>query len=263
MPSYVVVGASRGIGLGYLKNLAANPANTVIGIARNPSAVESIPNATVFQGDLTDPASLQAAASKVAAITQDGAVDHLVVNGAYLSHATEFTPPSGFLGKEDLFLSELQNSMQTNVAGVLYSVNAFVPLLKKSAIKKVVAISTGVADTELYAPSNFTGAVPYTTSKAALNVLIAQYAVEYKEEGIKFLALSPGVVATSPDPSTWTPEIQAGVAKMLGGFTQVYPDWKGPLSVEESVEKQLQVIDGLTQEQSGAFLSHLGSKQWL
>ncbi|PVI01304.1 NAD(P)-binding protein [Periconia macrospinosa] len=245
MPSYVVVGASRGIGLGFLKNLAANPDNTVIGIARNPSAVESVPNVTLLQGDLTDAASLKAAASKVATITKDGAVDHLIVNGAYLSYDTEFITPRGFVDKEDYFLSEFQKAMHTNVAGVLFAVNAFVPLLKKSAIKKVVALSSGLGVPDLLVSSNFSTAIPYTTSKAALHILIAELAVEYKEEGIKFLSLSPGVVSTRPDPST------------------LYPNWTGPFSVEESVEHQLKVIEGLTLENSGAYLSHWGNKEWL
>jgi hypothetical protein len=50
---------------------------------------------------------------------------------------------------------------------------------------------------------------------------------------------------------------------MAAGFTKPYPDFKGPISVEDSVEEQLKVIHGLTLAQSGQFLSHLGDKKWL
>jgi NAD(P)-dependent dehydrogenase (short-subunit alcohol dehydrogenase family) len=86
--------------------------------------------------------------------------------------------------------------MATNVAGVLFSINAFLPLIKKSKIKKVVVISSGLADTELFEPAGMTSAVTYAISKSAANLLIVKYAVEFKDDGIKFLALSPGLVMT-------------------------------------------------------------------
>ncbi|KAF2637691.1 putative short-chain dehydrogenase [Massarina eburnea CBS 473.64] len=262
MPSYVIVGASRGIGHGFLKNLSADPSNTVIGLARNPSAVEPIPNVTILKADLLDPASLNAAASRATTLTPDGAIDHLIVNGAYLGEASAFIAPSGFVGKEAFFLSELQTSMATNVAGVLYSINAFLPLVKKSRIKKVVVLSSGMADTECFQTAGLPHTVAYAISKAGVNVLVAKYAVEFKDEGIKFLALSPGVVGTS-DFRQLSPEDQEGYAKMAAGFAKTYPDFKGPVAVEESVGRQLEVIHGLTLAQSGQFLSHRGNKEWL
>ncbi|CAI6341807.1 unnamed protein product [Periconia digitata] len=266
MPSYVIVGASRGIGLGYLQHLAADPSNTVIGIARTPSSVPQIPNATILQGDLTSASSLHAAAAKAATLIPNGAVDHLIVNGVYASDSTAFINPSEFVGepKESLLLSELQNSISTNVVGVVYAINAFLPLVRKSQIKKVVAISTGLADIKLLEDAEYTGAIPYTTSKLALNMVVAQYAIEFKKEGVLFLALSPGLVQTRDvDPSTLPQEVQEGMARMGAGFAKVYPEFKGPITVEESVPMQLKVIDGLTQEKSGQFLSHLGTQQWL
>jgi hypothetical protein len=53
------------------------------------------------------------------------------------------------------------------------------------------------------------------------------------------------------------------VTAMLEGFKKVAPHWKGPLTPIESVELQKKVIDGLTIEDSGKFLSHWGNKEWL
>ncbi|KAK9495380.1 hypothetical protein V1508DRAFT_409668 [Lipomyces doorenjongii] len=37
-------------------------------------------------------------------------------------------------------------SLEVNVLGVVYSINAFLPLLRKGATKSITAISTGLAD---------------------------------------------------------------------------------------------------------------------
>ena len=50
---------------------------------------------------------------------------------------------------------------------------------------------------------------------------------------------------------------------MFESFKKVAPHWKGPLSPLESVELQMKVIDNLTIEDSGKFLSHWGNKNWL
>lgn len=46
-------------------------------------------------------------------------------------------------------------------------------------------------------------------------------------------------------------------------FSRFYPNFKGPITPAESVSLMKKVIDNITIEDSGAFLSHLGSKEWL
>lgn len=50
---------------------------------------------------------------------------------------------------------------------------------------------------------------------------------------------------------------------MMADFKKSKPDFSGPISPEESVQAQKKVIEGLTLEQSGSFLSHHGDKNWL
>lgn len=201
MPSYVIIGASRGIGYQFLKTLSKNPSNTIIGTVRTVAptlekvAADKLSNVHILPGDLTDNASLVAAAKESAKIT-GGVVDYLIVNGAYLPTDQLGMQPTDYIGKEDYFLGELNASMHANAAGFLYAVNAFLPLVKKSSIKKVVLISSGHADTELMNIAGVSQAIPYAISKAAGNILVMKYAVEFKDEGIIFLAISPGVVLT-------------------------------------------------------------------
>lgn len=52
----------------------------------------------------------------------------------------------------------------------------------------------------------------------------------------------------------------------LGGkFMKYAPDWKGPITPEESVNAMRTVIDKASVEagDGGAFISHFGTKKWL
>ena len=160
-----------------------------------------------MHGDLTDSPSLYAAAKAVSSISK-GTVDCLIVNGAYQSVPTLFLQPGDCTTPETeaLLLSELDISMRTNAIGALYSINAFMPLLLKSAVKKVACITSGAADTSIYEKCGKPDQFPYSMSKAALNVLVAKFATQYKEQGVRFVALSPGYVLTvaeSLDQSTY------------------------------------------------------------
>lgn len=80
--------------------------------------------------------------------------------------------------------------------GVIYTTNAFLPLLKAGTTKKVISISTPGADLDLIVATEGTQDAAYCVSKAALNMVVAKYAAQYKKDGFTFLALSPGLVQT-------------------------------------------------------------------
>lgn len=187
----------------YLKTLSRDPSNTIIGLVRTlgPTeaqvATDKFPNVHILHGDLDDSASLYTAAEKVSALTNN-TIDYLIVNGANQSGATRSLAAGDYTGaeKEALLLSELDSCMRTNVVGALYSINAFLPLLLHSTIKKVVCISSGAADPDVSLKTGLKEQLPYSMSKAALNVLVAKFAAQYREQDVKFLALSPGFVLT-------------------------------------------------------------------
>ncbi|KAF2792457.1 NAD(P)-binding protein [Melanomma pulvis-pyrius CBS 109.77] len=269
MPSYVIVGASRGIGYQYLKTLSKDPSNKIIAVARNVDATQSqvtsdnLANVHVVQGDLTDAESLKAAAKQASEIT-GGAVDHLVVNGAYLSHGTAFMKPSDYVGKEQYFLEEFNASMTANVAGVMFAINAFIPYVLKSSIKKVIVISSGHAAVDFMAVAGVAEAIPYAISKTAVNMLVAKFAIEYKKDGIVFLAMCPGVVLTQAESLDQLPPPAREIYdKMTEQFQKVDPRFKGPMSPKDSVEEQLNLIGRISMKESGSFLTRKGTKEWL
>ena len=50
---------------------------------------------------------------------------------------------------------------------------------------------------------------------------------------------------------------------MVKKFQALYPNFKGPITSAESVAMQKEVIETVTIKDSGEFLSHLGTKEWL
>lgn len=107
--------------------------------------------------------------------------------------------PEDYTGKEEFLASEMTNAMNTNAIGVLCAINAFLPLIRKSSVKKVIAISSGAADIGVTMTASLSGHIPYSVSKAALNLIIAKYACAHRTEGIVFLALHPGYVYTATE----------------------------------------------------------------
>jgi NAD(P)-dependent dehydrogenase (short-subunit alcohol dehydrogenase family) len=74
--------------------------------------------------------------------------------------------------------------------------NLFLPLILKGKIRKVVAITTGLADIDLTLKYGLYEAAPYAISKAAMNMATAKFQAEYEKDGVLFLGISPGVVDT-------------------------------------------------------------------
>ena len=82
---------------------------------------------------------------------------------------------------------------------MIHTINAFLPLVRAGRTKKIITISSAAADPAFVAGTGNSGAGPYTISKVGLNMAVLKYALKYKDEGVIFLALSPGVVDTATD----------------------------------------------------------------
>jgi NAD(P)-dependent dehydrogenase (short-subunit alcohol dehydrogenase family) len=84
--------------------------------------------------------------------------------------------------------------MDTNVLANIHLYNLFMPQIMKGKVKKVVVITSGVADMdwtneyELEVPSL------YAMSKAAMNMVTAKFNAQYKKDGVLFLSICPGMV---------------------------------------------------------------------
>lgn len=83
---------------------------------------------------------------------------------------------------------------ETNVIAYIHLFSLFLPLIQKGQAKKMVAITSGMADTDLVNQFETDSGALYSTSKAALNMIVAKFNAQYKKDGILFLAQCPGMV---------------------------------------------------------------------
>jgi len=167
-----------------------------------------------------------------------------------------------------------------NVLGVVNVIHAFLPLIRQGSVKKVVNLSTGIADLDLINKIDFAISAPYAASKAASNIVVAKYAAALKEEGILFLSMSPGFVSTESnlegewDWAFWNKIVRLMKfwiadpveAQAMGAKFAVYaPHFTRPLTPEESITAVLGVVEkkSIANGDSGSFISHLGTQQWL
>ncbi|TFY83963.1 hypothetical protein EWM64_g65 [Hericium alpestre] len=265
MPSIAITGANRGIGFEFVRQLSEKPDNTIIALVRNPDAAQSLrdlqrSNIHIVKADISDHATVKAAAAETAKISS-GSLDLLINNAAWLPNERHALSLDKY-PSDEILSEDLVEAFNVNVVGVVHTINAFLPLIKKSAIKKVVVISTGVGDTDLTLRTEYATSGPYCVSKAAVNMVVAKYAAECKPEGGPiFLALSPGLVNTQTAPPT--PKQLEEFAAMVASFKKYNPNWERPLTPKESVDAMLAVIHNLKPEQSGSFLSHKGNQDWL
>lgn len=89
---------------------------------------------------------------------------------------------------------EMHKLMDTNVTGNIHFYNLFMPLVLKGKVKKVICISTGMADPEMCNNLELEGGSLYSVSKAAMNLVTAKFNAQYKKDGVLFLGISPGFV---------------------------------------------------------------------
>jgi NAD(P)-dependent dehydrogenase (short-subunit alcohol dehydrogenase family) len=189
MTTTFITGANKSLGYETARRLIAAGHTVLIG-ARDPqrgqAAAEAL-GARFVQIDVTDDASVQAAADDVAA--HEGTVDVLVNNAGV---SGPFTPA------DELTAADAAAVYDVNVFGIVRVTHAFLPLLRKSSNPVVVNVSSGLGSFAVtHDPERVEGrlAAPlYTSSKAAVTMLTTQYAKALPD--VKFNAVDPGYTAT-------------------------------------------------------------------
>ncbi|KAL4982163.1 hypothetical protein BDW68DRAFT_171298 [Aspergillus falconensis] len=270
MSSYVITGASRGIGWAFLSILSSDPSNTVIALVRNKAGTEKRvaeelagrTNIHVIQADLDVYSTLETAAAETSKLT-GGGLDYLIANAAFLTTYDQFDS-LGTLGNDPVALEEnLLASFKTNTVAQIHLFNLFTPLILRGTAKKVIAISSGHADVELVSKFNVATAGAYAISKVALNMAVAKFSAQYSADGVLFLSICPGMVDTGHFDKL-TEEQLAGATGMLKKFQEYSPTFNGARQPEDLVKDVLDVIYNATVEKNaGGFLSHKGNRTWL
>ncbi|KAG1440055.1 hypothetical protein G6F56_012061 [Rhizopus delemar] len=231
MATYVITGASRGIGLEFAKQISSK-GNIVFACARNPDQSKDlqqlIDNKKVhgIKLDVTCNKSIKDAVAEITKHAPEG-IDVLINNaGIYVTRNTI----------EDTSKDELLKVFETNVTGVTEVTNSLLPLFRKRGPnhpKKILNISSAVGSI-----SNTTapGGSAYRISKCALNMTTKLQALQLASENFLVYASHPGWVQTD-----------------MGGENAT-------INTEKSVAGQLAKLDSITEAENGGFYDWKGEK---
>lgn len=180
MYNFVILGTSRGIGKEIVLQLAKNPENTIHALSRNNcSEFDQLSNVHFHAFDLNSNTVRENATAIFAEI---GTIDYMVNNAGKL-----ISKPFLELTSEDI-----QSCYQTNVIGVMQTVQAAVPFLVKGGAHVVNISSMGGFQGSV----KFAGLSAYSTSKAAICSFTELFSEEYKDSKIAMNCLCLGAVQT-------------------------------------------------------------------
>jgi NAD(P)-dependent dehydrogenase (short-subunit alcohol dehydrogenase family) len=90
--------------------------------------------------------------------------------------------------------ADMHKLIDVNVIGNIHFYTAFVPLLLKGTVKKAICITSGMSDIEMVNSLAIDTGALYSISKAAMNLVTAKFHAEYKDQGVLFLGICPGMV---------------------------------------------------------------------
>ncbi|KAH9925489.1 NAD-P-binding protein [Fomitopsis serialis] len=267
MPSYAVVGASRGIGLELVRQLALEPDNTVFATARNKqtsthlhAVLQALPhkNVHVLGADVTDHRTLQNAAAEAAEVA-NGSLDVLIYNAAILDRESVLRSLLDY-PSEDKLHDDFIQSYEVNVLGAIHAVNAFLPLLRKGTTKKIILVGGGASTREFVLKAQVATMAALSITKAALTMVVLKYAVGLKDEGFTVVSVNPGWVDTSATAETSaaaSAEDMAKFGRLLAKVKAVYPQVQVQ-TPEAAVRQFLATVSSVGPADTGAYLSGPG-----
>jgi NAD(P)-dependent dehydrogenase (short-subunit alcohol dehydrogenase family) len=220
----LVTGANQGVGLQVAKELVANGLTVLVG-SRDPergeiAAAEIGPGAIALQLDVTDQASIDAAAARIR--EEFGRLD-LLVNNAAISNTRKgdlsLQDYAGISMASNVPLDEVRAVWETNVFGVLAVYQAMLPLLRTSSDARIVNVSSAVGSLSLNADPDYPfhpmfGPV-YPASKAALNAMTLAMMVELEATDIKVNLVSPGFTRTNLNGYEGTATVEQGSREVV------------------------------------------------
>lgn len=215
---WIVTGANRGIGLAIAKQLTER-GDEVIATARNPEdATELVAlGGRVVPLDVTSQDSVKAFAEAIGSEPVD-----VLVNNAGMAIRD---------GLDNLDFDGIKRVFDTNAVGPMRVLDALLPGVRKSTVKKVANISSRMGS---IGENSSGGSYAYRMSKAALNMAVSSAAIDLKSDGVTVVTLHPGWVKTD----------------MGGSNAQIETD--------DCARALITTIDGLTPAQSGQFLDRDG-----
>lgn len=226
MPTVLITGASRGIGLEFVRQYLADGWR-ILACCRNPASADKLTGLAASSGGKITVHALDVDdVTSAAALKQDidgTAIDVLINNAGITGHRDN--------GMGTMDYEAWEAAMRTNVMGPMKVTEALVDNLLAGDQKKLITISSKMGSIGLNGATN---AITYRSSKTAVNMVMSCLANALGGKGVTVVCFHPGWVRTD-----------------MGGSG-------ADISPEESVGGMRKVIAGLTAADNGSFRNYDG-----
>jgi len=234
MPTVLVTGASRGLGLEFARQYAADGWR-VMAAARDPAGSDALAalaktgDVRLHALDVADHAAIDALARALAGESIDVLINNAGLMGGEGS-ASDGARGQAF-GRTDY--AEWERVLRVNVLGPMKVAEAFVEHVAAGGGGKIVTLSSVLGSIG----SNTQGGLyTYRSSKSAVNALMRSMALDLAPRGVVAVAVHPGWVSTD-----------------MGGA-------RAPLKAEASIAGLRQLIARLGPAESGRFWRYDGEE---
>ncbi len=218
----LIIGSSGTIGSAFIQLLQSNPAcSEVVGVHRHSQ----------YPLDYQNPASIESCANSLSA---QGSFQ-LIINTTGVLHSNDWMPEKKL---DDVNAEQLMELMKINAIGPALTILHFSPLMDPQN-SVMVTLSAKVGSIE---DNRLGGWYSYRASKAALNMLIKTAAIEWART-------KPNAVLIAMHPGT----VNSRLSKPFRGEQIGRPP-------NDAVRDMFAVIENLTKEDSGSFVSYSGEK---
>ena len=226
MPSVLITGANRGIGLEFARQYLADGWQ-VYAACRDPTSASELRrlaqasdhNLRILALDVTNPETVKAVAAEL-----DGQAIDLLLNNAGVGG-----PRGQTIGNIDY--KAWARVLDVNTVGAMRVSEAFVDNVARSERKLIVTLTSGMGS---LADNTSGGSIAYRSSKAAVNMVMRSLAIDLAPRGITCVVVNPGWVLTD-----------------MGGT-------HATMTPAESVTRLRRLIENLGPAQSGKFFNHDG-----
>ena len=222
--NFLVTGASSGIGLELVRQLASIPNNAVYATVRKRGSsatgvdcISSIASTTAEGSSVTILEGIDVAEDAVGEILVsqlNGAVIDVLVHNAGSLNGTRDVDSSSLMSEQKLShitMDRMRSAFEVNTLGPLRVQKALLDanLMRTASdgsseampVGKVAIISTGLGS---IADNTSGGNYAYRASKAAVNMIAKCLSCDLKDKGVSVRAIAPGFVATEFGPGTFS-----------------------------------------------------------
>lgn len=239
--TYIITGASRGIGEALAIEMAKAGVNLVLG-ARNQVALE-------FVRDQVKDMGIEAVAVAGSAAS-DGVAQQLVKAAKVIGNFTGFIHNAGILNGGplvyELLESQYDEIMESNVKGGYQLTRYAYPNLLRQGSGIAVFLGSGVAE------HNIPGMGIYAIAKAAEEHLARQLAVEAPQ--ITCFTYRPGIVET--DMQKQLREAEGGGSDTLRPLFKGYKQQGRVLTAQQSARALVHILEGEPRKYHGKIATH-------